>query len=68
MMILSADSGGLIEAAGDGIGTVIGWLGEILTAIISGALSPLLPLLGISVAISAVFLCIKVFRVFAWGT
>ena len=66
-MVLTG-GGSLISAAGDGITTVVEWLGTILTAILSGALSPLLPLLGISVAISAIFLCIKVFRGFAWGT
>lgn len=66
-MVLTG-GGSLISATGDGITTVIDWLGSVLTAILSGALAPLLPLLGISVAISVIFLTIKVFRGFAWGT
>lgn len=59
----------LINAVGTGLTTVIGWIGNVLTALLSadGALNPLLPLVAIGVAISAIMLTVKVIKTFAWG-
>lgn len=57
----------LIEAAGTGLTTAIDWVGKVLTAITSGALNPLLPMLGIGIGISALKLGSGFVRSFAWG-
>lgn len=52
----------------DGIGTVIDWIGTVLTAIVGGgALSDLAPLFAIGISISAIMLGIKVVRGIVWG-
>lgn len=59
----------LITAVGNGLNTVIGWIGTVLTSLLGaeGALNPLLPLVAIGVAISAIMLTVKVIKTFAWG-
>lgn len=59
----------MIEAVSAGLKSVIGWCGEVLTAVVGaeGVLHDLLPLWAIGIAISAVMLGIKVMRGFAWG-
>lgn len=59
----------MLEAVTSGLSTVISWVGTVITALVGtdGALAPLLPLLAIGVAISAVFLGIKVIRGMIWG-
>ena len=51
----------MLEAVTTALGTVIEWVGTVVTALTgtSGALAPLLPLLAIGVAISALMLGIK---------
>lgn len=52
----------------DGIGTVIDWIGTVLTAIVgNGALKDLAPLFAIGISISAIMLGIKVVRGIVWG-
>ena len=53
-----------------GIGTVIGWIGTVLSAIVgeSGALAELAPLFAIGISISAIMLGIKVVRGIIWGS
>lgn len=52
----------------DGIGTVIGWIGTVLDAIVGGgALADLAPLFAIGISISAIMLGIKVVRGIVWG-
>lgn len=60
----------MIAAITDALSTVLSWIGTVVTAITTegGALAPLLPLLGISIGISCVFLAVKVFKSFTWGT
>lgn len=59
----------MLEAVSSAIGTVIGWVGTVITALLaeSGALSPLLPLFAVGVAISAILLGVKIIKSFIWG-
>lgn len=59
----------MLESITTGITTVIGWIGSVLDALIGteGELNALLPLFGIGIAISAIFLGVKVVRSFIWG-
>lgn len=59
----------MLEAVTSGLTTVIGWVGTVVDALTStdGALSALLPLLAIGVAVSALMLGIKAIRSFIWG-
>lgn len=49
--------------------TVITWVGNVVTAIVSteGALHELLPLLAIGIAISALSLGVRILRSFTWA-
>lgn len=58
---------GLITAVGDSIPTVLGWCGDVINAITTGELSPLLPLWAIGIGISAIMLGVKFIRSFTWG-
>lgn len=59
----------MLEAVTSGLTTVISWVGSVVDALVSadGALSALLPLLAIGVAVSALMLGIKAIRSFIWG-
>lgn len=59
----------MIDAITSGLGTVIGWVGTVITEITSstGALYPLLPVFAIGIAVSVVMLGIKIIRGFTWG-
>lgn len=59
----------MIEAATTGLTTAIGWVGTVVDALIGtdGELASLLPLIGISVGISALMLGIKGIKSFSWG-
>lgn len=59
----------MLDAVTSGITTVISWIGTVLDALLGtdGALAPLLPLLAVGVAISAILLAIKVIRGIIWG-
>lgn len=59
----------MLDAVTTGLGTVITWVGTVVTALTSetGALNDLLPLLAIGVAVSALMLGIKAIRSFIWG-
>lgn len=60
----------MIDAVSTALGTVIGWVGSVVTALTgeSGALKELLPLLAIGVAVSAFFMGIKAIRGVIWGS
>lgn len=60
---------GMLAHVTSGIGTVIGWIGTVLDAIVgsSGELSELGPLFAIGISISAIMLGIKVVRGIIWG-
>lgn len=59
----------MLEAVGTGITSVIGWVGDVITAMTTteGALNDLLPLFAIGIAISAVLLGVKVIKSIVWG-
>lgn len=57
----------MLDAVTSGLGTVIDWVGTVVTAVTTGKLSALLPLLAIGVAVSALMLGIKAIRSFIWG-
>lgn len=59
----------MLDAVTSALGTVIGWVGTVVSALTgaSGALKDLLPLLAIGVAVSALMLGVKAIRSFAWG-
>lgn len=59
----------MIEAVTTALGTVITWVGTVVTAVTSssGALKDLLPLLAVGIAVSALMLGVKAIRSFAWG-
>lgn len=59
----------MITAVTSALGTVIDWCGTVITSVTGaeGALSELLPLWAVGIAISALMLGIKVMRGFAWG-
>lgn len=59
----------MIAAVTEGLGTVISWVGEVVTALTaeSGALAPLLPLLAIGVSVTVISMAIGTIRSFTWG-
>lgn len=59
----------MMEAVTTALGTVIEWVGTVVDALITtdGALTSLLPLLAVGVAISALMLGIKAIKSFIWG-
>lgn len=59
----------MLEAVGTGITTVIGWIGDVISALTAteGELSALLPLFAIGIAISAVLLGVKIIKSIVWG-
>ena len=60
----------MIDAVTTALGTVISWVGSVVTAVTStsGALKDLLPLLAVGIAVSALMLGVKAIRSFAWGS
>lgn len=60
----------MLEAVTSALTTVLSWIGTVVGALTTtdGELAPLLPLLAIGVAISAVMLGVKAIKSFAWGT
>lgn len=59
----------MLEAVSSGITTVIGWIGTVITALVStdGQLNALLPLFAVGIAISAILLGVKIVRSVVWG-
>lgn len=59
----------MIDAVTTAIGTVIQWVGTVITALTgsTGALNALLPLFAIGIAISALLLGIKIIKSVVWG-
>lgn len=59
----------LLNAVTSALTEVIGWVGTVVTALVSetGKLNALLPLLAVGVAISALMLGIKAIKSFIWG-
>ena len=59
----------MIAAVTEGLSTVIGWVGTVITALTSesGELSALLPLLAIGVSVTVISMAIGTIRSFTWG-
>lgn len=59
----------MIAAVTEGLTTVIGWVGTVITALTSeaGELSALLPLLAIGVSVTVISMAIGTIRSFTWG-
>ena len=59
----------MTAAVTSALGTVISWVGTVVTALTgeSGQLAALLPLLAIGIAVSALMLGVKAIKSFAWG-
>lgn len=59
----------MLASVTSGVTSVIGWIGEVVTALTveSGDLAGLLPLFGVGIAISAVLLGVKVIKSIVWG-
>ena len=59
----------MLNAVTNALSTVIEWCGTIITSITdtTGDLKELLPLFAIGIAISVVFLGVKVIRSIVWG-
>ena len=58
-----------LTVVGENLVEVIGWIGTVINSMVGedGALAKLLPLLMVSVSISALLLAVKVIRSFIWG-
>lgn len=59
----------MLDAVSSGMNTVIGWVGDVVKALVTtdGALSDLLPLFAIGIAISAILLGVRIARSIIWG-
>lgn len=59
----------MMSAVTAALSEVIGWVGTVVSALVTtdGALSALLPLLAVGVAVSALMLGIKAIKSFIWG-
>lgn len=60
----------MIESVTTSLGTIIDWIGTILTSLTgeAGELASLWPLMAIGIGISVLFLGVKVIKSFTWGT
>lgn len=58
-----------LTVVGENLSEVIGWIGTVINSMVgeNGELAKLLPLLMVSVSISALLLAVKVIRSFIWG-
>lgn len=59
----------MLANIGTALTEVIGWIGEVLTAITGadGALKDLFPILAVGIGVSIVMMVVKVIKRFAWG-
>lgn len=65
----------MLEAVGTGISKLISWIGEVIKAIVTvggegtaaGAFNELLPLIGLAIGATVLFLGVKLVRSLAWG-
>ena len=59
----------MLESVTSGLGTVIDWVGTVISSLLTteGELSQLLPLFAVGIAISALLLASRVIRSFIWG-
>ena len=62
----------MLQAVTDGISSVIGWIGTVIDALVTGGNTPgalhgLLPLFAIGISISAILLGVKMIKSLVWG-
>lgn len=59
----------MIEAITTGFTTVLGWMGSFADALLTteGDLSAFLPIIGVGIAVSVLFLGVKALRSLTWG-
>lgn len=59
----------MLEAVSSAINTVIGWVGIVIDALLTadGELYALLPLFAVGIAVSGIFLGVKIVKSFIWG-
>ena len=60
----------MLKAVGDVLTAFIGYVGDIVTSLLNaetGALSPLLPLFAIGIAVSVFMVAFKAIRKVTWG-
>lgn len=60
----------MLQAIGDVLTAFIGYVGEIITSLLTaetGALNPLLPLFAIGIAVSVFMVAFKAIRKVTWG-
>lgn len=65
----------MLNAIGQGVTSVIGWIGQVIQAIVqtasegtaAGAFNALLPVIGIGIGASVIFLGVKLIRSLCWG-
>lgn len=62
----------MLDAVTSAISTVLSWCGTVISSLLgtgtNTALSPLLPLFAVGVAISAIMLGVRVIKGFIWGS
>ena len=56
-----------MTAVTSALGNVMTWAGSVIDGLLTGALSDLLPLFAIGIAISALMLGVKIIKSFVWG-
>lgn len=58
-----------MNAVGEAITSVLGWIGQVISALLNtdGDLNALLPLFAVGIAISALLLGCKMIKSFIWG-
>ncbi len=57
----------MLDAVSTALTDVIGWVGEVVTAVTTGELASLLPLFAIGIGISVLLFGIKAIRSIVWG-
>lgn len=57
----------MVEAVTSALGSIIGWVGEVVTSITSGGLKDLLPMFAIGIGISVLLFGVKAIKSIVWG-
>lgn len=68
-VVAAAGATDLMTAVGNGMTSVLGWIGTVVDNLIGadGKLNALLPLFAVGIAISAIMLGVKLIRGLIWG-
>lgn len=68
--VLAATGNTLIDAIGQAINIVLGWIGVVLNSILGadGEFASLLILFAIGIAISGILISVKIIKSFIWGS